>query len=92
LESAELRAKNRMDITMRYWHENVNKILEFQDKNVLQNAGSISNKQMEDKIREIYTEFDKRRKKYEALQADKADLEELKILEEKVKKNKKEDL
>jgi hypothetical protein len=92
LESAELRAKNRMDITMKYWHENVNKILEFQDKNVLQNAGSISNKQMEDKIREIYTEFDKRRKKYEALQADKADLEELKILEGKVKKNKKKDL
>jgi len=91
LESAELRAKNRMDITMKYWHENVNKILEFQDKNVLQNAGSISNKQMEDKIREIYTEFDKRRKKYEALQADRADLEELKILEGKVMKNKKED-
>jgi len=91
LESADLRAKNRMDITMKYWHENVNKILEFQDKNVLQNAGSISNKQMEDKIREIYTEFDKRRKKYEALQADRADLEELKILEGKVMKNKKED-
>jgi hypothetical protein len=91
LESAELRAKNRMDITMKYWHDNVDKILEFQDKNVLQNAGSISNKQMEDKIREIYTEFDKRRKNFEALQADKAVLEVLKILEGKVKKNKKED-
>jgi len=91
LESAELRAKNQMDITMKYWHDNVDRILEFQDKNVLQNAGSISNKQMEDKIREIYTEFDIRRKKYEALQADTADLEELKIMEGKVKKNKKED-
>ncbi len=80
-----------MDITMKYWHDNVDKILEFQDKNVLQNAGSISNKQMEDKIREIYTEFDKRRKNFEALQADKAVLEVLKILEGKVKKNKKED-
>ncbi len=32
LESAELRAKNRMDITMNFWRENVDKILEFQDK------------------------------------------------------------
>jgi len=87
LESAELRAKNRMDITMKFWHENVDKILEFQDKDILQNAGSISNKQMENKVREIYAEFDKRRKEYEALQADNEDLEELKKLEEKIKKN-----
>ncbi len=87
LESAELRAKNRMDLTMKFWHENVDKILEFQDKDILQNAGSISNKQMENKVREIYAEFDKRRKEYEALQADNEDLEELKKLEEKIKKN-----
>ena len=90
LESAELRAKNRMDITMKFWHENVDKILEFQDKNILQNAGSISNKQMEAKVQEIYAEFDKRRKEYEALEADKEELDELKKLEEKVKKGKKE--
>lgn len=29
LESAELRAKNRLDVTMKFWHENVDKILEF---------------------------------------------------------------
>jgi len=87
LESAELRAKNRMDITMKFWHENVDRILEFQDKNILRNAGSISNKQMETKVREIYAEYDKRRKRYEALEADKQDLEELKQLEEKIKKH-----
>ncbi len=85
LESAELRAKNRMDITMKFWYENVDRILEFQDKNILRNAGSISNKQMEAKVREIYAEYDKRRKEYEALEADKQDLEELKQLEEKIK-------
>jgi hypothetical protein len=90
LESAELRAKNRLDITMKFWHENVDRILEFQDKNILQIAGSISNKQMEAKVREIYTEFDKRRKEYEALESDKDELEELKRLEEKVKKGKRE--
>ncbi|MGM0498296.1 MAG: virulence RhuM family protein [Bacteroidota bacterium] len=86
LESAELRAKNRMDITMKFWHENVDKILEFQDKNILHNAGSISSKQMETRVREIYSEFDKRRKENEALEADKEDIEELKKLEEKIKK------
>lgn len=86
LESAELRAKNRMDITMKFWHENVDRMLEFQDKNILRNAGSISNQQMEDKVREIYATFDKRRKEYEAREADDNDLLELKELEEKIKK------
>lgn len=89
LESAELRAKNRIDITMKFWHENVDRILEFQDKNILRNAGSISNKQMEAKVREIYDKFDKRRKEYDALKADKQDMEELKQLEEKIKKHEK---
>ena len=87
LESAELRAKNRMDITLKFWHENVNRILDFQDKNILRTAGSINNKQMEAKVREIYAKFDKRRKEYDALEADKQDMEELKQLEEKIKKH-----
>jgi len=87
LESAELRVKNRMDITMKFWHENVDRILEFQDKNILRNAGTISNKQMEAKVHEIYAEYDKSRKEYEALEADKQDLEELKQLEEKITKH-----
>jgi len=87
LESAELRAKNRIDITMKFWYENVDRILEFQDKNILHNAGTISNKQMEAKVREIYAHYDKRRKEHDALEADKEDMEELKQLEEKIKKH-----
>lgn len=86
LESAELRAKNRMDITMKFWRENVDRMLEFQDKNILSNAGTISNRQMENKVREIYATFDKRRKEYALQQADNEDLEELKQLEEEIKK------
>ncbi len=89
LESAELRAKNRMDITINFWRENVDKILNFQDKKILTNSGSISKVEMEKQVFEIYKSFDKRRKKFEALQADKEDLEELKKLEQKIK-NKKE--
>jgi len=47
LESAELRAKNRMDITMDFWRENVDKMLDFQDKKILTNAGSLSKIEME---------------------------------------------
>ncbi len=85
LESAELRAKNRMDITMDFWRENVDKILEFQDKKVLQDAGSITKKAMEQHVRAIYSDFDKRRKQYDALQADQEDIEMLKQIEEKIK-------
>jgi len=89
LESAELRAKNRMDITIDFWRENVDRILDFQDKKILTNAGSISKSQMETQVTEIYKNFDKRRKEFEALQADKEDLEELKKLEQEIKSKKK---
>ena len=43
---------------------------------------------MEKHVREIYSDFDKRRKEYEALQADKDDIEELKQIENEIKKKK----
>ncbi|MBZ0242836.1 MAG: virulence RhuM family protein, partial [Bacteroidales bacterium] len=90
LESAELRAKNRMDITIDFWRENVDRILDFQDKKIVTNAGSISKVQMEKQVAEIYANFDKGRKEFEALQADNEDLEELKKLEQEIKTKKKE--
>src|SRR6056297_4021058 len=59
LESAELRAKNRMDLTIDFWRENVDRILDFQDKKILTNAGSISKAQMEKQVTDIYKNFDK---------------------------------
>ncbi len=80
LETAELRAKERMDIPMSFWKENVDRILEFNDKKVLTAKGSISNAVMEEKVREIYAEFDPRRKAYEADLADKQDVEEIEAI------------
>jgi hypothetical protein len=85
LETAELRAKNRQDITMKFWQENVNRILTSNDFEILNHKGKISNEQMEEKVREIYDEFDARRKKFEAKMADDEDLKEL----ESMIKNKK---
>lgn len=90
LESAELRAKNRMDITIDFWRENVDRILDFQDKKILTNPGSISNAEMEKLVSKVYAQFDQRRKEYEAFQADNEDLEELKKLEQEIKSQKKE--
>jgi len=89
LESAELRAKNRMDITVDFWRKNVDKILDFQDKKILTHAGSISKAEMEKKATEIYASFDKRRKEFEALKADNADIEELKKIEQHIINEKK---
>ena len=83
LETAELRAKNRLDIPMSFWKENVDRILEFNDRNVLKNAGSVSNAQMEEKVQEIYSVYDSKRRTWEALEADNKDIEEL---EQEIKK------
>lgn len=85
LETAELRAKNRQDITMDFWRENIDRIIEFNDKEVLKNNGTISHTQMEKMVEKIYSAFDEKRKEREAIEADFQDLEELKQLEERVK-------
>ena len=89
LESAELRVKNRNDLTIDYWHNNVNQLLMFNDYEVLQGAGSISQKAMEQIVGERYLAFDARRKAEDAAQADRDDLAELENMEKMVAKRKK---
>ena len=88
LETAELRAKNRQDITTDFWRENVDKILELNDKTILKHKGKITNKQMEELVDKIYDEFDTRRKKYEAELEDKREIEEIEYLEKQLKSRK----
>lgn len=85
LETAELRAKNTQDITMNFWKTNVDRIIEFNDKEVLTHKGKITHLQMEEKVDVIYEEFHKQRKQLDAKNADEQDLEELRQLEDKVK-------
>ncbi len=88
LETAELRAKNRIDITMKFWHENVDRILGFNEQPQLTGKGKVSNAAMKEKVRQIYQLFDTNRKVFEARQSDQKDLEELKQLEQKIENNK----
>ena len=86
LETAELQAKGRKDLTMKFWRENVDGIISYNKKDLLLGAGSVSNRQMEIFVEKIYEEFNDKRKKYELEQADKEDLEELRQIEKEIKK------
>ena len=85
LESAELRVKERKDLTLDFWRSNVDGLLSYHGKDVLQGKGTVSNSEMEEMVMEIYERFDARRKKADALQAD---LDDLKMLDEVVEKAK----
>ena len=90
LESAELRAKMRKDLTMHYWEENVDKLITDHDLPLLDDKGSRSHKQMESEVEKIYIEFDKKRKAFDAQEADKQDeaeiIAEMKMLDDAEKK------
>ena len=85
LETAELRVKNKDNISMAFWKQNVDRLLEFNDKEVLTGSGTISNAQMEEKVKALYAEFDQNRKKMDAKEADLQDLEEVESLVKKKK-------
>jgi hypothetical protein len=78
LEVAELQVKGRKDITMKFWHENVDSIITFNKKALLSGKGDVSNAQMEEYVKEMYEKFNEHRKQYELQQADAEDLKELK--------------
>ena len=89
LESAELRVKDRKDLTLDYWRDNVNGLLSFQGQKILNGNGSVSNSVMENYVKHIYETFDSRRKAYEAELADQEDLKLLEELEQRVNVDKK---
>lgn len=88
LETAELRAKNRQETRMSYWKQNVDQIITSNGFPLLEHAGSVSHKQMEQQTAALYLEYDQQRKEREAREADRQDDAELKALESKIKKRK----
>lgn len=84
LETAELRVKDRIDITLDFWRENVDRIIDLGGRKILRGPGEISNSQMEKTVRTVYEQFEKRRKTFEAEQADMDDIEALGELEHKI--------
>jgi hypothetical protein len=85
LETAELRAKNRIETRMSFWKDNVGQIVSSNGFPLLNGAGSVSHDQMERSTAARYLDFDQRRKKQKAADDDEADEAELKAIEDKVK-------
>lgn len=86
LETAELRAKERKQLTLDYWRQNVDRLLEFNERPLLQNAGSVSAGQMKTIAHERYETFDAKRRSAEAVAADAEDIKTLEAIEQQAKR------
>jgi len=83
LEQAELRAKDRQPLTLDYWRQNVDRLLAFNDKPVLQGSGNLSNENAKQIAHDHYDIFDAQRRQAEAISADAEDLKALEAVAKK---------
>jgi Virulence protein len=84
LEQAELRVKDRQPLTLDYWRGNVDKLLAFNDRPILQGAGNISHAAMKTIAHERYETFNAQRRLDEAKEADAEDIRELEAVEKRL--------
>ena len=77
LESAELRVKMRKNLTLKYWKQTVDSLLSDHGIPILNNSGKHSHEFMVDYVSKLYSEFDAKRKRQEAVQADMDEMAEL---------------
>jgi hypothetical protein len=86
LEQAELRVKERKQLTLDYWRSNVDRLLEFNDRSILKGLGSVSHAAMKTITQQRFDEFDTHRRAEEAIAADTEDLKALEQLEHELEK------
>ena len=88
LEQAELRVKQKKDLTLDYWRASVDQMLTSNEQSLLEGPGSVSHDDMKLVAHERYDAFDENRRAAEALAADAEDLKQIEDLEDKLKENK----
>ena len=81
LTSAEERVRGRRDLTLEYWRKNVDNLIMFQEKDLLQGKGTVSNEEAECVAHKVYDRFNAKRKQIEAQMSDDEDLKMLEDLE-----------
>jgi hypothetical protein len=86
LEQAELRAKQKQDLTLNYWRNNVDRMLKFNEQAVLEGPGAVSREQMKEIAEGRYADFDAKRREAEAIAADAEDLKVIEELERDLKR------
>lgn len=77
LEQAELRVKERKDLTLDFWRDNVDKMIAFNERPLLKGPGTVSHDRMKEIAHERYEKFDGVRRTAEAKEADDADAKDL---------------
>ena len=90
LETAELRVKRKMDLTLPFWQATVDGMLRSNLYEVLSGSGRVSHEKAVEVSNERYDAFDERRKQEEARLADEADMAELRRIEEEAKRHRRE--
>ena len=89
LDYAELQAKKRQVITMREWEDKLDAFLKFNEKDLLNHAGHIKTEVAKKLAEDRYEIFDTERKNLSAKKADTEDIRELENLVKKLEHNKK---
>lgn len=91
LEQAELRVKERKDLTLTFWRDNVDALLRFNDRAVLTGPGAVSH---DDAVRiagQRYDTFDEQRRIDAAAAADAEDLRQIEELEKELEEKQNDD-
>lgn len=83
LDTAELRVKEQIPLSIDFWKQEADSVIQFSRKPLLLGKGKVSHEKAKDFAEKQYAVFDSERKKTEALQAD---LEDQKAIEELLKK------
>ena len=81
LEQAELRAKQKLDLSLDYWRSTVDRMLASNDQPLLDGPGAISRENMKNIAEGRYDEFDAKRRQNEAFESDVEDLKAIESLE-----------
>lgn len=86
LEFAELRIRQRKQLTMADWRLYVDNFIQFNESPLLKGAGRMSHDAMLKITHERYEQFDGQRRKAEAIETDSSDLKELEQVEKQLSK------
>ena len=84
LEQADLRVKQRKELSLSFWRDNVDRMLEFNEQPLLSGAGSVSHDEMKQVVHARYEAFEKNRRAVEASLADADDLKAIEQIESQI--------
>ncbi len=90
LDYAELQARNRQTVNMGQWEEKLDAFLEFNEQKILTHSGQVEAKVAKALAEKRYDEFNTKRKKAEAIEANYEDIKEIEELSNKLVSGKKE--